>query len=68
MYVAKFDRNKIFWKVTLFEKNWSEEMLSNQVSFIDEKSFVFHRSAYRWINKEVAKNLFDNHLLEIIDG
>lgn len=68
MYVAKFHRCGLRWKVELFEKRWSESMLSNEAFSISEKSFVFHRNAYRWINSEVAKKLFQQHQLEIIDS
>lgn len=68
MYVAKFNRSGIVWTVTLLEKQWSESMLSHEVSEICKKKFVFHSSGYRWINKEISKHLFTRHELEIIDG
>ena len=68
MYVAKFDRENLLWRVTIFEKLWSEEMLTNEVKEIQSKKFIFHRRAYRWIEKEICKSLFYKHRLEIIDG
>jgi hypothetical protein len=68
MYVAKFHRNGVKWTVTLFEKSWSKAMLTHEVQEISSKNFVFHSSAYRWINKEISKHLFTKHELEIIDG
>ena len=68
MYVAKFDRDKILWRVTLFEKRWSELMLSNEISQIKSKNFFLHSSGYRWLNKEMARIMFEQHKLEIIDG
>ena len=68
MYIAKFDKTGIRWKVTLFNKRWSEEMLSNEMEAISDKNFFFHASGYRWVNKEIAKQLFAQHKLEIIDG
>lgn len=68
MYVAKFDREGILWRVTVFEKEWSNLMYTHEVSEIATKRFVFHNSGYRWINKEVSRNLFEKHRLEIING
>ena len=42
MYVARFDRESIFWRVTIFEKNWSEEMLTNEVMEIRSKRFIYY--------------------------
>lgn len=68
MYVAKFDRNGVKWTVTLFEKRWSKEMLSHEVTAIASKKFIFHSRGYRWINKEISRHLFTQHELEIING
>jgi len=68
MYVAKFSRDSIFWIVTIFEKRWSESMLSNELIEINRKVFIFHCNGYRWINSEIAKILFDQHKLEIVNG
>ena len=68
MYVAKFDKEKILWRVTLFEKRWSELMLSNEISQVKTKSFFFHSSGYRWLNKEMARIMLEQHKLEIING
>ena len=68
MHVAKFTKKGIRWEVVLFEKRWSEIMLSNEIEIINKKGFFFHSSGYRWVNKEIAKILFRQHKLEIIDG
>jgi hypothetical protein len=68
MYVAKFDKEGLLWRVTIFEKLWSEEMLTNEIKEIQSKRFIFHWRGYRWIEKEVCKSLFYKHRLEIIDG
>jgi hypothetical protein len=68
MYVAKFTRSGLLWEVTLFEKRWSETMLSHEIEMVNKRRFIFHSSGYRWVNKEVAKILFRQHKLEIIDG
>jgi hypothetical protein len=68
MHVAKFTRSGIRWEVTLFEKRWSDTMLSNEIEMVNKKTFLFHSSGYRWVNKEIAKILFRQHKLEIIDG
>lgn len=68
MYVAKFTRIGIRWEVVLFEKRWSETMLSHEIEMINKKGFFFHSRGYRWVNREIAKILFRQHKLEIIDG
>lgn len=67
MYVAKIIKNKIIFHATVFEKYWSEEMLSNSVDVISEKKFLLRSSAYKWVNAEVARHLFMKKKLEIID-
>ena len=68
MYIAKFNRDGFLWRVTVFEKRWSESMLSNELIEINSKLFFFHFSGYRWINSEMSRILFDQHKLEIING
>lgn len=68
MYVAKFYRRGLRLNVTMFEKKWSEQMLTHEVTMISNKSFFFSSSGYRWINKEIARIMFEQHKLEIIDG
>jgi len=68
MYVVKFNRDSIFWIVTIFEKRWSESMNSNELIEINRKVFIFHSSGYRWINSEMSRILFEQHKLEIVNG
>ena len=68
MYIAKFNRDDFLWRVTIFEKRWSESMLSNELIEVNSKLFFFHFSGYRWINREISRILFDQHKLEIING
>jgi hypothetical protein len=68
MYVARFSRNGLRCRVVILEKHWSKEMLTNEATIINEKRFFLHSSGYRWMNKEIARILFEQHKLEIIDG
>ena len=68
MYVVRFDRSGIRWKVTLFEKNWSEEMQTHEVSEVNSHKVFLHATAARWIRNEIAKKLVKQHKLEIING
>lgn len=68
MYVAKFDRKGLLWHVKVFEKIWSEQILSHEIKEIQSKKFLFHQRGYRWVEKEVCRSLFYKHKLEIIDG
>lgn len=67
MYVAKITRSKLILHAQLFEKQWSEEMLSNKVDAISSKKFLFRYFAYKWINAEISRSLFMKKKLEIID-
>ena len=68
MYVAKFYREGFLWRVTVFEKIWSEEVLSHEVKEVKTKRFLFHGRGYRWLEKQVCQSLFYKHRLEIING
>lgn len=68
MYVVRFDRESVLWRVTVFEKIWSDQMLTNEVKEIKSKRFLFHQHGYRWIEKEICRSLFYKHKLEIING
>ena len=67
MYVARITRSKLILHAQLFEKQWSEEMLSNRISAISSKRFLFRYFAYKWVNAEISRNLFMKKKLEIID-
>jgi hypothetical protein len=67
MYVAKITRSKIILVASVFEKYWSEEMLSNSVTLIGRKKFLLRFSAYKWVNAEISRSLFRKKQLEIID-
>jgi len=68
MYVARFDKKGIRWTITLFEKSWSEEMQTNEVTEVDSHKFFLHGSAKRWVRNEIVKKLVKQHKLEIING
>lgn len=68
MYVAKLSSENLFYRATLFEKTWSEEMLSNNIIELDSKRFPFYFLANYWINKKIVSLLINNKELEIING
>lgn len=68
MYVAKFSSESLFYRVTLFEKKWSDEMLSNNIIELDSRRFLSYFLAKYWINKKIANLLINNKELEIING
>lgn len=67
MYVAKITKSGLIFYAELFEKQWSEEMLSNKIKQISNKKFLFRCSAYNWINAEISRILFTKRELDIID-
>lgn len=68
MYVAKISSESLFYRATLFEKIWSEEMLSNNIIEIENKRFLSYFLAKYWINKKIVSLLVDQNKLEIING
>jgi hypothetical protein len=67
MYVAKFSSEGIFYRATLFKKDWSDEILSNKIIELDSKRFIFYFWAKYWINKKISNILIDQKMLEIIN-
>lgn len=67
MYVAKLIKNKLVFNAILIEKYWSDSMYSNTVRIVSQKKFLFRRSARKWINAEISRDLFIKKKLEIID-
>ena len=67
MYVAKIIKLGILFQATLLEKQWSQEMLSNNISVLSTKKFLLRSSAHRWIRSEMARHMFMKKKLEIID-
>jgi hypothetical protein len=68
MYVAKFSRKGILWKVTLLEKVWSDTMQTHEVIEIGTKKALFHGAAGRWIRCRIAQEMVKRHELEILNG
>lgn len=68
MYVAKFSKKGILWRVVLLEKVWSEEMMTNEVVEKGSKTAVFHSTASRWIRNQIAREMVLRHELEILNG
>jgi hypothetical protein len=68
MYVAKFSKRGILWQVTLLEKVWSEEMMTNEVVEKGKKNALLHSTARRWIRNQIAREMVKRHELEILNG
>ena len=68
MYVAKISSESIFYRATLLEKTWSEEMLSNNIIELESKRFISYFLAKHWLNKKIVKLLIDRNQMEVIDG
>lgn len=68
MYVARIKKESIKYKVSLIEKIWSEEFMSNSINIIDSKSFFLKCSAKRWAEKRMIKTMIDLGKLEITNG
>lgn len=67
-YVIKFSNGKLGTSVDIYKKYWSEEVLSNIVSPIKNKHFIFGFRAKKWAQKEMINILINNKEMEIIDG
>jgi ribonucleotide reductase beta subunit family protein with ferritin-like domain len=68
MYVAKLSSENLFYRATLFEKTWSEEISSNNIVELDSKRFISYFFAKYWLNKKIVSLLLENKQMEIIDG
>lgn len=67
MYVAKISSENLFFRATIFEKEWSEEMLSNSFTEIESKRFISYFLAKHWLNKKIVSILFNEKYIELID-
>lgn len=67
-YVVKISGGKLGTSASIYKKYWSKELLSNTLTKISEKDFVFKFSAKRWANKEMLRILINEKEMEIIDG
>jgi hypothetical protein len=67
-YVIKISGGKLGTSAHIYKKYWSEELLSNTLTEITNKDFVFKFKARRWAEKEMLKILIDKKEMEIIDG
>jgi hypothetical protein len=68
MYVVKFDRVGIFWYAKLFQKEWSDEILSHKIKVLDGRKFLIKIIAKKWIRKKIYESLIQQKELEIYDG
>lgn len=68
MYVVRIDNKPIGMVVYVMEKSWSNTMMTHEVRQIDSKRFILRMRANFWIRKTVARDMFEQHELEIIDG
>jgi len=68
MYVAKFDKQGIFWYAKLLQKEWSEEFFSNRIIIIKEKRFLIKILATLWMQKQIYRSLINKNELEIQNG
>lgn len=68
MYVVRIDNKPIGMVVYMMEKKWSSAMMTHEVRTIESKRFVLRMNANRWIRKQIVKDMFRQHELEIIDG
>jgi hypothetical protein len=67
MYVVKISSESLFYRATLFKKDWSDEILSNEIIEVDSKRFIFYFLARCWINKKISNLLINQGTLEIIN-
>ena len=68
MYVVKFSIEGFFYRVNIFKKVWSEDLMSNEIIHIDNKRFILHFLANYWVAKRMISLLINQKEMEIIDG
>lgn len=67
-YVVKIAGGKLGTSAHIYKKYWSEELMSNTLTQIKNKDFLFKFRAKRWAEKEIIKLLIDKKEMEIVDG
>jgi predicted acetyltransferase len=68
MYVVRIDNKPVGMVVYMMEKKWSQSMMTHEIRALDSKRFILRMNANRWIRKQIVKDMFRQHELEIIDG
>jgi hypothetical protein len=68
MYIAKIFRKGLLWNVKLFDKRWSDQMDTHEITLIGTHKSPLNGRARRWIRDEIARDLVKQHKLEIQDG
>lgn len=68
MHVVRIRKNKFSYTATIIEKIWDNELLSNQISILANKNFIFYFFAKRWAKNKIIEILKTNNKLEFING
>ena len=67
MNFVRIYRDGIFIVASIYHKKWSEEMLSNTMTLVEQKRFLLKVSAKRWVNLTMCNDLIKNNRLEIVN-
>jgi|688.fasta_scaffold1408723_2 hypothetical protein len=68
MYVIRIKNESFRYNVSVIEKIWSEEMLSNKVEVLDNRKFFLKFRGRKWAEKRILKMMKDIGKLEITNG
>ena len=69
MYIVKYSKKSPFrLNVSVWSKEWSDELNSNQVEKLGEKSAILVSMARRWACKIIIKDLVLRKKMEVLDG
>jgi hypothetical protein len=68
MYVVRFDRAGIFCYAKLFQKEWSDEILSHKIEVVGNRKFLTKGLAKKWVRKKIYESLIQKKKLEIQNG
>jgi hypothetical protein len=68
MYVARLSSEGFLYRATLFKKEWSDKILSNEIIEVDSKRFILYFLARCWIDRKISNLLIKQGTLEVIDN
>jgi len=69
MYIVKYSKKSpLRLNVSVWSKEWSDELNSNQIEKLDEKNAILIFMARRWACKTIIKDLVLRKKMEILDG
>jgi len=69
MYIVKYSRSSsLRLNVSVWSKEWSDELNSNQIEKLGEKNTILVSTARKWACKTIIRDLVLRKKMEVLDG